>query len=180
MRRRRPHSNYNNNHHHHNNTDSQELENQESETSPDQPIIHLKDLKSKSPESLQEQAEELVIENVGSMLKQEMIFAILKKLVEQGGLDQWYYADASTQVVDVKLGEPALVYTRYYIWEQETNTNKELYIPALRFPVLEAPKTEYYYNKDSVVIPLAQEILKQRSVDNGVRPMPVEPMPMVK
>jgi transcription termination factor Rho len=50
-----------------------------------EPIIHLKDLKRKSPESLQAQAEELVIENVGAMLKQEMIFAILKKIVEQGG-----------------------------------------------------------------------------------------------
>lgn len=49
------------------------------------PAIHLKDLKRKSPEALQKQAEELVIENVGAMLKQEMIFAILKKSVEEGG-----------------------------------------------------------------------------------------------
>lgn len=57
----------------------------EQEIISDQPPIHLKDLKKKSPESLQAQAEELVIENVGAMLKQEMIFAILKKIVEQGG-----------------------------------------------------------------------------------------------
>ena len=50
-----------------------------------EPIVHLQDLKRKSPEALQAQAEEMVIENVGSMLKQEMIFAILKKIVEQGG-----------------------------------------------------------------------------------------------
>lgn len=49
------------------------------------PCIQLKDLKNSSPESLQQQAEDLVIENVGAMLKQEMIFAILKKIVEQGG-----------------------------------------------------------------------------------------------
>lgn len=47
--------------------------------------IQLKDLKNSSPEKLQAKAEELVIENVGAMLKQEMIFAILKKIVEQGG-----------------------------------------------------------------------------------------------
>lgn len=51
-----------------------------------EPSIHLKDLKRKAPEALQQQAEELVIENVGAMLKQEMIFAILKKIVEQGGV----------------------------------------------------------------------------------------------
>ncbi len=50
-----------------------------------EPIIYLKDLKRQSPERLQAQSEELVIENVGAMLKQEMIFAILKKIVEQGG-----------------------------------------------------------------------------------------------
>lgn len=49
------------------------------------PVIHLKDLKRKAPEELQKQAEELVLENVGAMLKQEMIFAILKKIVEEGG-----------------------------------------------------------------------------------------------
>lgn len=51
-----------------------------------EPSVHLKDLKRKSPEALQQQAEELVLENVGAMLKQEMIFAILKKVVEQGGV----------------------------------------------------------------------------------------------
>jgi transcription termination factor Rho len=51
-----------------------------------EPTVHLKDLKRKSPEALQQQAEDLVIENVGAMLKQEMIFAILKKIVEQGGI----------------------------------------------------------------------------------------------
>ncbi|MBP7190352.1 MAG: transcription termination factor Rho [Rickettsiaceae bacterium] len=54
-------------------------------TEPTGPCIQLKDLKNSSPEALQKQAEELVIENVGAMLKQEMIFAILKKIVEQGG-----------------------------------------------------------------------------------------------
>ncbi|HJD56190.1 MAG TPA: transcription termination factor Rho [Rickettsia endosymbiont of Pyrocoelia pectoralis] len=49
-------------------------------------IINLKQLKRKLPEELQAQAEELKIENVSSLLKQELVFAILKKSVEQGGL----------------------------------------------------------------------------------------------
>lgn len=48
--------------------------------------INLKQLKQKLPEELQAQAESLNIENVGSLLKQELVFAILKKIVEQGGL----------------------------------------------------------------------------------------------
>ena len=49
-------------------------------------VINLKQLKRKLPEELQAQAEELKIENVNSLLKQELVFAILKKSVEQGGL----------------------------------------------------------------------------------------------
>jgi transcription termination factor Rho len=47
--------------------------------------ITLKELKKKSPEELQIQAESLGIENVSSLLKQELVFSILKKIVEQGG-----------------------------------------------------------------------------------------------
>lgn len=47
--------------------------------------INIKDLKKKSPEELQDQGENLGIINISSLLKQELIFAILKKIVEQGG-----------------------------------------------------------------------------------------------
>ncbi len=65
--------------------DSDNTEVAENTNAPSGPVIRLKDLKRKSPEQLQQQAEELVLENVGAMLKQEMIFAILKKIVEEGG-----------------------------------------------------------------------------------------------
>ena len=45
----------------------------------------LGELKKRSPEELQKQAESLGIENVSSLLIQELIFSILKKVVEQGG-----------------------------------------------------------------------------------------------
>lgn len=45
--------------------------------------MHLHDLKSKTPAELLAFAEELEIEGVGSMRKQDMMFAILKKLAEQ-------------------------------------------------------------------------------------------------
>ena len=43
--------------------------------------VTLKELKKKSPEELQTQAESLGIENVSSLLKQELVFSILKKIV---------------------------------------------------------------------------------------------------
>lgn len=48
--------------------------------------VNLKQLKQQLPEELQVQAEKLGVENVSALLKQELVFAILKKIVEQGGL----------------------------------------------------------------------------------------------
>ncbi|MGB4191733.1 MAG: transcription termination factor Rho [Rickettsiales bacterium] len=53
------------------------------EVKADQRVVHLKDLKGKNPEELRLFAEECGIENAGMMLKQDIIFLILKKLVEQ-------------------------------------------------------------------------------------------------
>ena len=46
--------------------------------------IKLQDLKSKSPTELLALAEENDIENASTMRKQDMMFAILKELAEQG------------------------------------------------------------------------------------------------
>jgi transcription termination factor Rho len=46
------------------------------------PIMHLQDLKSKSPADLLAYAEELSIENASTLRKQDMMFAILKQLAE--------------------------------------------------------------------------------------------------
>jgi transcription termination factor Rho len=48
-----------------------------------QRIVYLEDLKKKNPEGLRIFAEESGIENAGMMLKQDIIFLILKKLAEQ-------------------------------------------------------------------------------------------------
>ena len=49
-----------------------------------QDVMKLQDLKSRSPAALLELAEELKIENASAMRKQDMMFAILKQLAEQG------------------------------------------------------------------------------------------------
>lgn len=46
--------------------------------------MHLQDLKTRSPSELLAFAEELEIENCSSMRKQDMMFAVLKKLAEEG------------------------------------------------------------------------------------------------
>lgn len=48
-------------------------------------LIHLKDLKNTSPTELVEIAKEHGVENPGGMLKQDIIFSILKKAAEKGG-----------------------------------------------------------------------------------------------
>ncbi|MGC0372074.1 MAG: hypothetical protein DGJ47_000779 [Rickettsiaceae bacterium] len=47
--------------------------------------VYLKELKSKNPEDLKEEAESLGIENSNSLLKHELIFGILTATVKQGG-----------------------------------------------------------------------------------------------
>jgi transcription termination factor Rho len=49
----------------------------------DMSVQNLSDLKAKSPVDLLAQAEELEVENASSMRKQDMLFAILKKLAER-------------------------------------------------------------------------------------------------
>ena len=51
-----------------------------------QTIINIKDLKKKSPEDLVSLAESLGIENAGVLSTQELIFAISKKNIDQGGV----------------------------------------------------------------------------------------------
>lgn len=46
--------------------------------------MKIKDLKRKSPDELQKMAEECNLENTAGMLKQELVFAILKQMAEQG------------------------------------------------------------------------------------------------
>lgn len=49
-------------------------------------VINLQDLKSQAPDKLRATAEDFGIENVSTMLKQDIIFLILKKIAEKGGV----------------------------------------------------------------------------------------------
>jgi transcription termination factor Rho len=49
-------------------------------------LIHLKDLKRKAPDQLLSIAEQYGVENPSALLKQDIIFAVLKKIAEEGGV----------------------------------------------------------------------------------------------
>ncbi len=61
--------------------------------------------------------------------------------------------------VPVKLGEPTQGYTTVY--QQDGVTGKELLVPALVFPVLEAPQDQFYF-RTSVAVPLARDVLEKQ------------------
>ena len=60
--------------------------NKEADITPKDPkeFIDLKKLKQQKPDELQETSEKYGVENPGAMLKQDIIFSILKKVAEQG------------------------------------------------------------------------------------------------
>ena len=64
-------------------TDNEEVKDEVPEARPVQRVVYLQALKDKSPEELRLFAEESGIENAGMILKQDIIFLILKKLAEQ-------------------------------------------------------------------------------------------------
>ena len=70
-------------------TETQNLSSDESENTQVQAheveTIYLKDLKKKNPLELASIADSYGIENTSAMLKQDLIFAILKKIAEKGG-----------------------------------------------------------------------------------------------
>jgi hypothetical protein len=70
----------------------------------------------------------------------------------------------------VTLGEPVMGYSVYYKY---TNAiNDELLIPSLTFPITDVQGGDQYFYRQSIVVPLAADMLKEQ-VDGG-RPMPMD------
>jgi len=93
-------------------------------------------------------------------------------LVERGGLyGPVYYYDSpeGQEKVSLSLGTPEHVLTK--IWNYQNSTQNELLVPALRFPVTNKPNEARYYVPDSIVIPLAEELLKDRIEPPTIMPL---------
>ncbi len=79
---------------------------------------------------------------------------ILKR-AERGGFYGWWGGEDNTDAKQVALGTPTEVLMQFYRYDGVTND--ELYVPALMFPVLDAPKDLYV--PTNVVVPIIKDIL---------------------
>lgn len=94
--------------------------------------------------------------------------ARILKLAQQGGSPWYWQPDESVKHVEVELGTPVNVYMRY--WLADGNTSKELYVPALYFPVKEKPQDAPYL-QDGITVPLVKEVLDQYGQTPEIMPM---------
>lgn len=69
----------------------------------------------------------------------------------------YWYNDPAAKVKEISLGTPTRVLVQHYVYNGMTSL--ELYVPALAFPVMNAP--EGYYQK-TIIVPLAKELLEQQ------------------
>ncbi len=72
--------------------------------------------------------------------------------------------------VDITLGTPEVSLVRMYHYRD--NMSDELLVPALVFPVTNVPEGEYFYQK-SITVPLAADLLKERTGQGNPVPMPL-------
>jgi hypothetical protein len=80
---------------------------------------------------------------------------------------------SDVKTATVTLGEPVLGYSVYYKYDQLVTD--ELLVPSLIFPVTEVKGGDQYFYRNTVVVPLAAEMLKeQMNQGGGGRPMPLD------
>lgn len=91
----------------------------------------------------------------------------LIKVAEKGGVYGNDSTEPNAKIVDVELGTPTLVYSRF--WQWSATGGSDVMAPALSFPVMNAPQD--YWSKN-IVVPLAQELLQAPTFGGGA-PMPL-------
>lgn len=105
------------------------------------------------------------------------------KVAENGGWNRNYYMYMQSENLQtIELGTPTKSYVQ--TWKHDNGRNDELLVPALIFPVLNRPTSEfYYYGGDYVVVPLVKEMIEELGRKPEVWPMwidGVEPiMPVI-
>lgn len=86
--------------------------------------------------------------------------------LERGGMYQaYYYGSSENKTIEVEVGEPEKVSMRIYRYDN--NQTDELVVPALSFPVKQAPK-EGWFTQKSIVVPLVKDLY---DMDNGGSPI---------
>ena len=134
--------------------------------------IKLQDLKSKSPTELLALAEENDIENASTMRKQDMMFAILKELAEQG----IFIIGEGADVVYTGTGED---FIRYDVFDDQVDILMDFQILLILKTILEVLKdmVNMHFNLltlilmlivmvDSLVMKTKMEILSEMTMMN--------------
>lgn len=92
---------------------------------------------------------------------------LLAVLENTGGWPGAYPTDA--KVVDVKVDTPSVVLMRSWLPSAD-GTSGEVFVPGLRFPVLETPADQPWFST-AIMVPLPKEILDQRQQVPEIMPM---------
>ena len=74
--------------------------------------------------------------------------------------------------MDIELGNPEVVLTSYWKDNGDGTGGQMLYVPALRFAVLNPPKDQPWFRK-AVTVPLAKDLLDQAEANNNGYPTPI-------
>jgi len=98
------------------------------------------------------------------------------RVAERGGFYGWWGQEAAPDAQQVSLGTPTPVLMQFFRYS--SGVNEELYVPALLFPVLDAPKDSYI--QSHIIVPVIKEILDaqdQNIIMPLVRDLPVATEP---
>lgn len=100
----------------------------------------------------------------------ETDFSRIVKIAETGRQGGIYYNGVNNggEVQEIELGTPSRAYVQY--WRYSNNSNEELLIPALVFPVI-TKNDQAFYGQRSVVVPTVKEILDE--LENNQLPVPM-------
>jgi len=105
------------------------------------------------------------------------------KAAEKGGNPGYFTEDVpKAKHIDLELGKPELAYVQTFNYDQATGLSSELLVPALIFPVVTDPGTQYYYQRQ-IVVPIAKEMFDKLYENQVPTQMPLaEPAesPMIK
>ncbi|HEX5429682.1 MAG TPA: hypothetical protein VFX17_01205 [Patescibacteria group bacterium] len=85
--------------------------------------------------------------------------AIIKS-AESGGMYGNFGGSEGAKTVELDLGTPVQSFVQ--MWDYQMNSSQELLVPALIFPITNAPTDGSFYQK-AVVVPLISDILKENS-----------------
>jgi len=89
--------------------------------------------------------------------------ATILGLAEKGGYSSRYYFGQDQKEITLELGTPTK--SLIHLWRYSNNTNDELLVPALIFPVLNTPAN--YYGSKFVTVPLAKEMVTELTNNSG-------------